>query len=302
MLLLWGPYALQADEPVKDSILQGKKTIQRVWLKKVFGIETSTKLAYSLNSSARSGFTAGQGSFNHIDLLQKVQYTASWKRKGIESLTSFDSELGILYLWDSLLYKHRDEQILLTELAIPLKKWLSASFRSSFETALGKGFSYTADDSGNLVKKPVSSLLTPLEGVMSIGIRISGDRPGKFYLGIPGLKVTYLMNRGLRALLADACGDQNPGTRSYKLEYGFCTTFDINVELLPQFWWECHWVLFKKNGHPPDLDVKNLFSYKGVKYFSTSLQTTMAIKSYLLKNMQVENLLTVGLSIERIRK
>jgi hypothetical protein len=269
------------------------------WIRHAMGVEMTRRLNGSIHSNALAGIEPGRSRTGHAEVFQKSGYQVTFKWKKIESAAFIDSELGMIYLWDSLFFIHRDKHVFKGELALQIEKWLCVSGRSDLSTALLKGFTFFMDDSGRRVRCPVHSFLTPLENLNSIGIRFSWPDKGYLYLGIPALKMGYLLNREVAGSPVFEFAVHHPDLKRFVMEYGYSAGLEVQCQVGPHCDWECCMSVFMRNRKPPDIKVQNRISYKGTKYFSASLLTRLALNSHLLRDLKVENVLTVGLYLER---
>jgi hypothetical protein len=71
----------------------------------------------------------------------------------------------------------------------------------------------------------------------------------------------------------------------------------IEKDILKKLHWNFDLLLFKNYNTPPDMILKNLFGLRINRFLKTSLQTRIFYEEKLSRQLQFENILSVGLNL-----
>jgi hypothetical protein len=232
---------------------------------------------------------------DHIMGLQNLKYrTLVENSHGFSISNLFIHNLGIQSYFDSITKVYMDDNTLTTKIAFRIKKQYSFDFSSNLTTQCLQGFDYTVNDSGKQVLLLNSAFLTPLTWTFSLGAGITWKEFGSLTLGLTGGKLTYVrQTRIFKIRHIHEFWGVKEGKNPY-LEYGLSLQFLVNKNFLKRVHWDCDLLLFKNYNCPIDLNVKNMIGIRINKFFKTSIHTRLFYEEKVSKNLQLENLVSIG--------
>jgi hypothetical protein len=226
----------------------------------------------------------------------QVRYSVDRGKRFVFS-TNLSHNLGFRYLFDSITELNQDDNLLTTRLDLAFARRWTLTFTSNITSRLFRSYDYRKDGTGQQVKVMNSSFLTPLVWLFSWGIGYSHPSFGKVNLGITGGKFTFIREtRIFEWREVDSYYGVEKG-HNHLLEYGMMFQLLIDKDLVNSLHWKCDLSLFKNYNAPVDFSLKSLFGFKINKYLKTSLSTKILYEEKLSRQLQMENLLSIGFYI-----
>jgi hypothetical protein len=170
----------------------------------------------------------------------------------------------------------------------------SFSLNTELSTPALTRFEYYVNDSGVRVPVLSSSFLTPFILAASAGICIRSSGLGSLHFGISGFKLTYLRDSSIirKRKVKEYYGI--PAGKNRNIEYGLSMHLLVDKYLLSRCHWDCDVHLFKNYNSPVALTIRNAIEVNINRFLKTSLQTRIFYEEKQCKNLQVENILTIG--------
>jgi len=156
------------------------------------------------------------------------------------------------------------------------------------------GYDYSLNDSGLLVRMLNSSFLTPLTGIFSLGMGISIPSWGMLNIGISSGKLTYIYNTKIfeTKMIENFYGV--PKNKCIMFEYGLSFQLLIDKDVLKRVHMDCDFLFFKNYNAPVDITLKTLVGVKINRFLKTSILTKVLYEKMVSKNIQLENLVSIG--------
>lgn len=235
---------------------------------------------------------------NQVNMFQNFKYQCLLQNdRTFRFSGTFINNLGFQHYIDSITKVNIDDNILTSRLEIKIDGKFVFTINSNISSRLMNGFNYVTDGSGKQIKILNSSFLTPLIWTMSFGIGYLWKDLGFVNLGLSSGKLTSIMNKQIFTILEVTSYYGIERGSTHLLEYGFAFQLLINKDIFRIFHWDCDLLLFKNYSLPVDLAMKNLFGLRINKFLKATLQTRIFYEEKLCKNLQFENLLSVGLHL-----
>jgi hypothetical protein len=281
-----------------DTLFKQEKDWRQLILAKALKISNQKEMAYRFSISELSQWKNRYSQLLHtLSGTQDLDYSSLWQSEHLTVRLKIISELGYVYLWDSLLVKQKDEQTVRYDVSVAIRNNWQVSLNSTANTPLYRMVvSLPADSTGR--KRWLSGdFLTPLKAVLSLGIRCDIAALGNIQLGLSSLKVTYVRNRRV----FDAPGIATfhgiePG-HSWLWVYGLSSTVDFRKEISPHLSWELYLLAFLPKDDPVNLNLKNLFLVKAGQVLKASIKTNIVYDRTNPVEFQMENLITIGFQL-----
>ena len=226
-------------------------------------------------------------------LLHQAQITSGGK---IKIASSFVHDLGLQYFFDSIFRFQPDENTWVTRLELTLFHHVIFSLYSQLTTRLFNAYTFEKDPSGTLHKTLNAAFLTPLLWTFSAGFGWTIPRFATLGFGLASAKITYIRNRGIYDQLHVSTFYGVAKGKNHLFEYGLNMHLLIDHEFKPRIHWNCDVLMFQNYHKPVDLVMNNLVGIKINKYLKTVIQTHLSYESAVCRNLQVENMISVGLS------
>jgi hypothetical protein len=226
--------------------------------------------------------------------IQNLKYRMLMNDKGLSISSLFLHTLGFQHYFDSITKVYMDDNSLTTKIDLRIKnKWILV-FNSNLTSRYLEGFDYSVDDSGKQITILNSAFLTPLIWIFSLGIGINWKDFGSLNAGITGAKLTYIRKTKIFGIrnITEYWGV--PEGKNHLLEYGLSLQFLVNTDFLKRVHWDCDLLVFKNYDSPVDLTLKNLIGIRINKFLKTSIQTRVIYEEKVSKNLQLENLVSLG--------
>ncbi len=237
-------------------------------------------------------------SARHLALQQKFRYQAVLEdNRHFRIVNLYTHGLGLQLFFDSLTRFHIDENSLDTRIELRLFRSLSINFISNLSTRIFNGYDYLSDTLGRLVRILNSSFLTPLLCTFSAGAGWSWPGFGIISLGIGSVKLTYIRDKSVYDARGVTVYYGVPRERAYLLEYGLSLHLVVDKNFRNRVRWMCDLLLFKNMNNPVDMTLKNLVDIRINKYLKTSIQTRLFYEEKLSRNLQVENIISLGFTL-----
>lgn len=208
--------------------------------------------------------------------------------------TSFVHNLGVQFFFDSITRFQPDENTMDTRIEIRIRKNVTFSVLSNLTTRLFNEYDYSSCQASTLLKTLNSSFLTPLLCTFSAGFGWTVPRFGTLSLGLSAAKFTWIRNREIydQQDILEFYGV--PKNKSYLFEYGLSIHLMIDKNFLNRVQWNCDVLIFKNYKKPADLIMKNLLGIRINKFLKASIQTRLYYEEEKSKNVQIENLISIG--------
>jgi hypothetical protein len=232
---------------------------------------------------------------NQLSIFQYVKYRSILNNdRNFTFSTTFVHNLGIQLFFDSIYRFQPDENTLDARLDFRIHKNLNISVLSSLSTRLFNAYDYSTDQTGNLLKTLNSSFLTPLLCTFSAGLGWAIPKLGKFSLGLSAGKFTLIRNRKIYEELGVSEFYGVSIERNSLFEYGLSLHLLFDKKFLNRIQWNCDVLIFKNYQKPIDLVMKNMVGLRINKYLKTSIQTRLFYEKEISKDVQIENLISIG--------
>lgn len=232
---------------------------------------------------------------NQITCLQNLKYhMIAENDKGLSVSNQFIHNLGFQHYFDSITKVYTDDNTLSTKIDFRIKKNYTLSFNSNLASRWLQGFDYSVDDSGKQAIILNSKFLTPLIWTISLGFGLIWKDFGSLNLGISSAKLTYIQQTKIFEIRHVTEYWGVPEGKNHLLEYGLSLQFLVNKDFLDRVHWDCDLLLFKNYNTPVDLNFKNLVGIRINKFLKTSIQTRVFYEEKVSKNLQLENLVSLG--------
>jgi len=253
-------------------------------------------LEYSLNFSTLF-FLNWQHEKNtdQLTILQNIRYQSVLdNNRNFKLSNTFVHNLGLQVFFDSVTWFQMDDNTLDTKLEILLHRNLSYTFASNLNSRIFNGYDYHADPSGNPVRRLNSAFLTPLVWTFSTGLGWSWPRFGNINFGISSARLTVVRDKRVYEESGTNGFYGVPPDKDHLFEYGLSMHLLVDAEFKKRIHWICDMLLFKNYNDPIDMVLKNLVDVRINKFLKTSIQTRLFYEERVSKNLQVENLISVG--------
>jgi hypothetical protein len=232
---------------------------------------------------------------NQVALLQHLKYHSLIDNtRSISINTSFDHTLGMQFFFDSISRFQPDDNTLDNRLEITLHKNLKILIQSNLTTRLFNAYNYSTGQTGNLTRTISSSFFTPLLWTFSAGFGWVVPRLGMFSMGLSAAKLTLIRNRAVYEESGVSEFYGVPRDKGLLFEYGLSLHLVVDKNFLNRIQWNCDVLVFKNYKKPIDLVMRNLVGIRINKFVKASIQTRLFYEEETSKNIQVENLISVG--------
>ena len=237
-------------------------------------------------------------SASHLALDQKFRYQSVLEDSHrFRIVNLYTHGLGLQLFFDSLSRFNIDENSLDTRIELRLPGSISIHFSSILSTRFFNGYDYRTDSLGGLVRTLNSSFLTPLLGTFSLGAGWNWPGFGTIRLGISSAKITYVRDRRIYdAQAVDMFYGVAKGKKCL-FEYGLSLQVAVDKNFRNKVRWMCDLLLFKNKDKPVDLSLKNLIDIRINRFLKTSIQTRLFYEELLSRNLQLENIVSLGFSL-----
>ena len=280
----------------KDSIVISKlvvpadSTVSTVRFRLLHDLE----YAFSCNTLFFLNWQQGDHT-NLIAILHHLKYRSHFTNdKNFKICNSFIHDLGIQYFPDSISCFQPDENALDTQVDFRVGKNISCTLFSNITTRLFNSYRYGTDQAGNMLKILSASFLTPLLWTFSTGFGWTWPLFGTLSLGLSAGKFTWIRSKEIYDHLGTGEFYGVPKSKGYAFEYGLSIHVLVDKDFLKRVHWNCDVLIFKNYEKPVDLVMKNVIGIRINKFIKTSIQTRLFYEKEVSKNIQVENLVTVG--------
>ena len=254
-------------------------------------------MEYSLSCTSLLFLNWKQGdNTNIVSFFHQIKYRSLFTNdRNIKISNSFTHDLGIQYFFDSISRFQPDDNTLDTKVEIKIGKNITFSFFSNLNTRIFNSYLYANDNNGNLLKTLSTSFLTPLQWTFSAGLGWNFPQLGSLSLGLSAAKLTWILNKDVfkQQEINEFYGVAKGKT--CLLEYGFSMHLLADADLMKRLHWNCDLLIFKNFGKPIDLEMKNFIGFRINKFLKMTIQTRLHYEKAVSKNIQVENLLSLGL-------
>jgi hypothetical protein len=232
---------------------------------------------------------------NQVNVFQNLKYQYSLQNvKTFRFSGTFIHNLGFQHFFDSITKVQIDDNNFTSRLDIKVDERLSVTINSVLTSRLMNGYDYMMTDSGTQIKILNSSFLTPLIWNLSLGIGYSWKEFGSLNLAISSFKLTSILNKQIFSIREITSYYGIEMGKTHLLEYGLTFQLLIDKDIFRKLHWNCDLLLFKNYNLPVDLALKNLFGLAINKFLKASIQTRIFYEEKQCKNLQIENLLSVG--------
>jgi len=233
---------------------------------------------------------------NHISLLQKLKYqTILDNNQNFRIINVFIHNLGFQILFDSITRFQMDDNTFDTRLEFRLFKYLTINFNSNLSSRFFNGYEYRTDSLGSQVKILNSSFLTPLFWTFSLGVGWTWPMFGLIGLGINAAKLTFIRDKSVYTDQTNPFFYGVPRNQNYLFEYGLSLHVMVDKNFQNRVRWICDILVFKNYNNPLDLTLKNLIDIRINKFLRTSIQTRLFYEEKVCKNIQIENMISLGI-------
>jgi hypothetical protein len=232
---------------------------------------------------------------NQVNVFQTLKYQCSLQNdKTCRFSGTFIHNLGFQHYFDSITKVQIDDNNFTARLDIKIDERLAVTINSIITSRLLNGYDYVTTDSGLQTKILNSSFLTPLIWNLSFGFGYTWKDFGSLNLGISSFKLTSILNKQIFSIreITNYYGIEQGKT--HLLEYGFTFQLLIDKDIFRKLHWNCDLLLFKNYNSAVDLAFKNFLGLAINKFLKASIQTRIFYEERLCKNLQIENLLSVG--------
>lgn len=232
---------------------------------------------------------------NQIMGLQNLKYRMiAMNDRGFSISNLFIHNLGFQYYFDSITKVYIDDNTLTTKIDLRIKTKYSVVLNSNLSSRWLRGFDYCINDSGKQIVILNSAFLTPLVWTFSLGVGINWKDFGSLNLGISGGKLTYIQQTKIFEIrhITEYWGV--PAGKNHLFEYGISLQFLVNKDFHKWVHWDCDLLLFKNYNAPVNLNFKNMIGIRINKFLKTSIQTRVFYEKKVSKNLQLENLVSLG--------
>lgn len=206
----------------------------------------------------------------------------------------FIHNLGFQNYFDSITKVYIDDNTFTTKIDLRIKKNYTLAFNSNLTSRWLEGFDYSINDSGKQTVILNSTFLTPLIWTFSFGVGVIWKDFGSLNLGLSGGKLTYIQQTKIFEIRHITEYYGVPAGKNHRFEYGLSLQFLVNKDFLKRVHWDCDLLLFKNYNAPVDLNFKNLIGIRINKFLKTSIQTRVFYEGKVSKNLQLENLVSLG--------
>ncbi len=254
------------------------------------------ELEYNLAGTSMVFYNWHQGNnTNLFTLVHFLKYRSVFTRiKNVKIINYFFHTLGIQYYFDSISRFQPDENTLDTRIEVRVGKRLTFTLFSNLTTRIFNSFCYTTDQNGNLIKALNASFLTPLLWTFSTGFGWTLPDLGFFSVGLSAGKFTWIRDK--RVFDQQNCNSFYGVSRgnNHLFEYGLSMHVLIDKEFQKRIHWNCDLLVFKDAGKPFDVVLKNIVGIRISKFLKSTIQTRLYYEKEVSKNIQVENLVSLG--------
>jgi len=232
---------------------------------------------------------------NQVNVFQNLKYQYSLQKdKTFRFSGTFIHNLGFQHYFDSITKINIDDNNFTSRLEIKIDGRLAVMINSILTSRLLNGYDYMTTDSGMQTKVLNSSFLTPLIWNLSFGIGYSWKDFVSLNMGLSSFKLTSILNKEIFLIREITSYYGIEQGKTHLLEYGFTFQLLIDKDIFRILHWNCDLLLFKNYNSPVDLAFKNLFGLAINKFLKATIQTRIFYEEKLCKNLQIENLLSVG--------
>lgn len=285
-----------------DSLYKQVRDWRHLILTKALKISNQNEFAYRFSISALSQWNNRDSQLLHtVSGTQDMDYSSLWQSGHLTIHLKFISELGYVYLWDSIFVKQKDEQTIRFEVAATIKKSWQISFNSMVNTPLYRMVVSLPVDSAGRTRWLAGDFLTPLKAILSVGIQRNIHALGNVQLGLSSLKVTYVRNRKVFETPGNTSFHGIKPGHSWKYSYGISSSLDFRREISSHVSWELYLLAFLPKDDPLNLNLRNLFSIKAGRALNASIKTSIVYDKTCPVEFQMENLITIGFLFELVR-
>jgi len=234
---------------------------------------------------------------NQFTLLQNLQYRSTLENeRNFRLITQFIHNLGMQFIPDSINKIQLDDNTLENRFEFQVGKNLSFTLTSLLATRIFNGYNYGVDDQNQLVKTLNSSFFTPMIWTITMGIAWGWPLLGSINFGISSAKLTYIRDQKIFTTLGVSNFYGVPEDRRYVFDYGLTFRLLIDKIFLKRVHWTCDLLLFQNFHESVDINVKNLLNIRITKFLKTNIQTRLYYQEQLSKQIQLENVVSIGLS------
>ena len=260
----------------------------------------TSDLEYSFTCSNLLFFNQQQkNNDGQISLLQNLRYRSQISSgKHLKITGSWVHDLGIQFFFDSISRFNPDINTLDTKVEIKQGKRISIFVSSRLTTRIFNSYDYETDASGGYTKTLNSAFLTPLICLFSAGLGWKNPRIAEISLGLSGAKLTYIRDKKIYTQLQVNQYYGVPDDRDYIIEYGLSLQILIDQNILQRVQWNCDLQLFKNYRKPVDFILKNRIGILITKHLKGSIQTRLQYEEQVSRKLQLENMISAGLSLQ----
>ena len=218
--------------------------------------------------------------------------------KNLQITGAWNHELGIQVFFDSISRFYPDGNTVDIKAELKSGRKTNCFFSVRFTTRLFNGYDIVPDTSGGYRHVLNSAFLTPLVCTFSGGVNWLSPSLGSFNLGLTGAKLTYVRDKTIYDELNIREFYGVPGDKNFNIEYGITLHLLINKDLLKFLHWDFDLLAFKNFRKPVDISIKNQVGIKISKYLKGMIQTKLLYNEVISKHIQLENLLSAGVSLK----
>jgi len=232
---------------------------------------------------------------NQVMVIQDMVYQCKGETKRRFRFTQkIVHHLGIQYFFDSIARFHVDDNQFETRLEWRIRKNHGCFISSILSTRLFKGYSFSANEQGYLVRTLNSSFLTPLTSLFSSGFQLKWPLFGSLNFGITSAKLTWIRDKGIYEAQRTTIVYGVPEEKSHLFEYGISLQLLIDHDVAKWLHWNCDFLIFKNTNLSPDISFRNNLGFKLAKFLKARIQTRIFYKERISKKVQLENIVSVG--------
>jgi hypothetical protein len=253
-------------------------------------------LEYSLTFSNMLLLNRKEGpNINQVSVLHHLKYESRFnKDRKIKIVNSFVHDLGLQCIFDSLSRFEPDENTLDTRLEFRLLENFNLSVFSRLSTRFFNSYVYITDQAGKSCKTRNESFFTPLLMTISAGFNWVVPRFARVSFGLSSSKLTYILNKGIFDRINVPFFYGVPRGKNHLLEFGLSLHVLIDHDLSERIHWSSDVLLFKNYLKPVDLVLDNQVGIRINKFLKTSIKTQISYESEVSRNLQIENMISLG--------
>ena len=232
-----------------------------------------------------------------VMLLQHFRYQSAISiETGFKFISSFVQDLGIDCLIDSIWRFQPDENTMITRAEYNLTRHLLFSLFSQMTTRLFNTWVYSTGQNGNRCRALNGSFLTPLVWTFSGGLAWTVPGYATLGFGVTSGKITWVRNREIYDQLKVSSFYGVPEGKNHTFEFGLSMHMLVDHDFKSRVHWNCDLLVFKNYLKPVDLTLTSQVGIKINKFMKTNIRTHVSYESAVSKMLQVENLVTLGIS------